>query len=249
MFDNWLSSRMDFTTEDKRECLATAKLIVDLTQKARGGGLLALEEDVDALNDTLLKKAINLIVDGINQEDVRKILQNYIIVGNYRNRRLLKRILIMEGMLALQRGSSPIIILELLASYFGEGFQPEYMGYFSKAENAPRKKITVEYFMDEIKAKQYFNLDKMEIFGNFDDLSMQALIREISHIDIVRVIRSLPENVIMKFLNNMSKRNAEMIMESCLAMRSIRESDIVDAQSKILETLKELEQAGQIIII
>ena len=132
MFDYWVSDRMDFTTEDKRECFETAKIIVDLAEKVRESGLLALEREIDKMPDILLKKAIKLVVDGIFEEETRKILHNWIIAGNYRGRRLFKRLLITEGILAIQRGCSPGFIRDdTLASYFGENMLPEYMGCFN----------------------------------------------------------------------------------------------------------------------
>jgi len=137
MFDYWVSSRMEFTLEDKRECLETTTTIAGLAMKVRQGGISALKAEIgalDPLNDKLLIKAINLIVGGVIGDEVRKILQNYIIVGNYRNRRLLKRLLVMEGMIALQNGHSPEFIRDfVLASFFGEGFQQEYAAYTATA--------------------------------------------------------------------------------------------------------------------
>ena len=247
MFEYWVSERMDFTTEDKRECLATVKIILDLAEKVRNGGLLALESEIDKMPDILLKKAINLVVDGVCEDEIRKTLQNWIIAGNYRGRRLFKRLLITDGMLAIHRGCGPVFIRdEVLASYFGENMLPEYTGYFNKTDNAPRKKITVEYFLAQVKENPGAFVSELDELRELDDIAMQVLIRETSQIDLVRIIKSLPENIIIKILCSMSKRNAEMIMESCLAMRNIRETDINDAKTKILETARELEQSGQI---
>jgi len=239
MFDYWVSERMDFTTEDKRECFETAKIIVELAEKVRGGGVLALESEIDKMPDILLKKAIELFVDGVREDDIRKTLQNWIIAGNYRGRRLFKRLLITEGMLAIHNGCNPGFIRdEVLASYFGENMLPEYTAYFNRAFNIPRTKITVGEFLNQIKDNRPGKFGETGIFEDFDDMAMQELLRGISQIYIIRVIRSLPDDVVVKFLNNMSKRNAEMIMESCLAMRYIRETDAADAYENILAAAK-----------
>ncbi len=51
-------------------------ILVDFAQKARKEGLLALEKDVDALDDPFLRKGLMLVVDGIEPETVREILEN-----------------------------------------------------------------------------------------------------------------------------------------------------------------------------
>ena len=54
-----------------------AKIIqlVSFSEKARRDGLLALEDDMDELNDDFLKKALQLVVDGTDPEIVRNVMQ------------------------------------------------------------------------------------------------------------------------------------------------------------------------------
>jgi chemotaxis protein MotA len=55
---------------------AAADKMVVLSEKARRDGLLALEEDVDALGDEFAKKGVQLVVDGADSDLVRGILQS-----------------------------------------------------------------------------------------------------------------------------------------------------------------------------
>jgi len=126
MFDYWVSSRMEFSNEGKRTCFETAKLMINLAVRVRAGGLLALEDE--SHKDKFLAIAVKLIVGGVHDEEtVRRTMQNWIIAGNYRGRALLKRILIMEGIVYILHGYSAKIISEELASYFGEDLLPEYL--------------------------------------------------------------------------------------------------------------------------
>ena len=52
----------------------TVESMVALSEKARRDGLLALEDDIDALDDEFAKKGIQLVVDGADSELVRAIL-------------------------------------------------------------------------------------------------------------------------------------------------------------------------------
>lgn len=50
------------------------RLLVGFAQKARREGLLAMEEDAEAVEDHFLRKGIRLVVDGTDPETVRQIL-------------------------------------------------------------------------------------------------------------------------------------------------------------------------------
>lgn len=51
------------------------KMMVDLSNKSRREGLLALEEDIEHIKDDFTKQAIMLMVDGIDSEDIKDMLE------------------------------------------------------------------------------------------------------------------------------------------------------------------------------
>ncbi len=50
-------------------------MLVTFSEKARREGLLALEDDIEEVNDPFLKKGVQLVVDGTDPELVRTILE------------------------------------------------------------------------------------------------------------------------------------------------------------------------------
>jgi chemotaxis protein MotA len=52
----------------------TIKLLVDLSNKARREGLLALEDTLDNLQDPFVKRGLQLVIDGVEPESVQNIL-------------------------------------------------------------------------------------------------------------------------------------------------------------------------------
>ncbi len=50
-------------------------MIVTFSEKARREGLLALEDDLDELDDAFLRKGIQLVVDGTDPEIIRNVLE------------------------------------------------------------------------------------------------------------------------------------------------------------------------------
>ncbi len=58
--------------QNSKEMIIT---LVSFSEKARREGLLALEDDLDELDDDFLKKGIQLVVDGTDPELVRRIME------------------------------------------------------------------------------------------------------------------------------------------------------------------------------
>ncbi len=61
--------------EPRSSAMSTISTLVDLSQKARREGLLALESAQSELKDDFLKKAMELVVDGIEAEIVKTTMQ------------------------------------------------------------------------------------------------------------------------------------------------------------------------------
>ncbi|MBO8129216.1 MAG: flagellar motor protein [Peptococcaceae bacterium] len=65
---------------------AVVQQIVDLAEKARREGLLALENQIEEIDDQFLKKGMQLVVDGADPEVVRSVLQTEIYSIQERHR-------------------------------------------------------------------------------------------------------------------------------------------------------------------
>jgi chemotaxis protein MotA len=63
-----------------------ARQLVELAQKARREGLLALEEDARNIDDPFLQKGLQLVVDGTEPEVVRAVLESEIAVWEEREK-------------------------------------------------------------------------------------------------------------------------------------------------------------------
>ena len=57
------------TKDDSKE--DTIRMLVDLSNKARREGLLALEAEQDKINDDFIKQSLQLVVDGVEPETIR----------------------------------------------------------------------------------------------------------------------------------------------------------------------------------
>jgi flagellar motor switch protein FliG len=81
-----------------------------------------------------------------------------------------------------------------------------------------------------------------------NDKGIQAVLKEVENDQLVLALKTASEGLKNKILNNMSSRAAETIREDMEFMGPVRISDVEAAQQKIVDIVRRLEEAGEIII-
>lgn len=81
-----------------------------------------------------------------------------------------------------------------------------------------------------------------------DNRSIQRFLREIDNSQLALALKGATEEVQNIIYNNMSKRLSEMIKEDLEYMGPVRLKDVEEAQQKIVNVIRKLEDAGEIII-
>ena len=81
-----------------------------------------------------------------------------------------------------------------------------------------------------------------------DNRSIQTVIRQIENNDWALALKSSTEEVEKAVFSNMSKRLAEMIKEDMEYMGPVRLRDVEEAQQKIVNVIRKLEDSGEIVI-
>ena len=103
--------------EDIPKINETIKEIIRLSQVARHYGLLELEIEANKKEtNKFLADGLMLIVDGNDPEYVELILMNIYYVNGYKGIKALQTLMVIEGLLAIQAGTNPYVILEILLS-------------------------------------------------------------------------------------------------------------------------------------
>jgi flagellar motor switch protein FliG len=89
----------------------------------------------------------------------------------------------------------------------------------------------------------------------FDDIVMvtdsgiQRVLKEIDNKDLSLALKAANEEVKNKVFSNMSSRASEMIREDMEYMGPVRLRDVESAQMRIVEVVRRLEDAGEIVIL
>jgi flagellar motor switch protein FliG len=97
---------------------------------------------------------------------------------------------------------------------------------------------------EEIKKRMFV----FEDIVNVDNRSIQRIIRDIENADLQLALKVASEEVREAIFKNMSKRMAETFREEMEFMGPVRLRDVEEAQTRIVATIRRLEEAGEIII-
>ena len=97
---------------------------------------------------------------------------------------------------------------------------------------------------DEIRKKMFVFEDILLL----EDRAIQRVLREVDNNDLAVSLKSANEQVQTAIFNNLSKRLAVMIKEDMEFMGPVRMKDVEEAQQKIVNIIRKLEDAGEIVI-
>ncbi len=96
----------------------------------------------------------------------------------------------------------------------------------------------------EVRAK-LFTFDDIELI---EDRQMQMVLRNVDASRLPLALKGVSEIVRDKFLNNLSSRAKENLLDEFELLGSVRMSDVEEAQTEILETIRTLEESGDLVI-
>ena len=97
---------------------------------------------------------------------------------------------------------------------------------------------------DEIRRKMFVFEDILSL----DDKSIQRVLREVDNNELAVALKGATEEVQNVIFNNLSKRLAAMIKEDMEYMGPVRLKDVEEAQQRIVNVVRKLEDSSEIII-
>ena len=97
---------------------------------------------------------------------------------------------------------------------------------------------------DEIRKKMFVFEDILLL----DDRAIQRVLRDVDNADLGVALKAANEEVQNVIFKNLSKRLAAMIKEDMDFMGPVRLKDVEEAQQKIVNNIRKLEDAGEIVI-
>ncbi|MEZ0323926.1 MAG: flagellar motor switch protein FliG [Hydrogenothermaceae bacterium] len=107
--------------------------------------------------------------------------------------------------------------------------------------------------LEEIRKENAFLADaieermfKFEDIVKIDNRGIMEILKNVDKNDLLVALKGAPQEIIDKFLANMSKRAAQMFMEDMEVLGPVKKSDVENARKKIIQVIKNLIQTGVI---
>jgi len=97
---------------------------------------------------------------------------------------------------------------------------------------------------EEIRKRMFVFEDILKL----DDRSVQLVLREINTQDLAVALKGASEDLKEKIFNNMSKRAQQLLKDEIEFMGPVRVKDVEEAQQKIINVIRRLEEAGEIVV-
>jgi flagellar motor switch protein FliG len=81
-----------------------------------------------------------------------------------------------------------------------------------------------------------------------NDKGIQSVLKEVEHDELALALKTASEELQAKIFKNMSERASQLIKEDMEFMGPVRLSDVEGAQQRIVDIVRRLEEAGEVII-
>ena len=225
----------------KRQCLGLVSEILQLATKARNYGLLSLGKEAEESPSFLLRKGLQLALDGVKSNTARLVLELYILTGDYTGKDLLERCIILEGV-------HPKLLKEVLLAFLGESehvmLKEEFEARERQKLESHLKKIIKKPAASDSSAK----LGKIIAGLNHKKLKgfLQTINIEDAYFNLAKAIKNMEGKVQIKLFNHLPERSSASLLEALERVDTIEHHEIREAQHKVVAILTELKDQGRI---
>ena len=243
-YDAEFCKQIRVSVDEKRQCLPLVSEILKLAVKGRNFGLLSLGQEAEESSSFLLRKGLQLALDGVKSHTARTILEVLILTGDYTGKELLKRCIILEGVMGILEGLHPKLLKELLLAFFGEDGHTLFNEEFEAKEKA--KLLSYLEQIEKKPAATNSSAKLGKIIARLDKKTTKAFLQIINMEDLARVVKDMDGKVQVKVFNHLTERGALLLLEAIEQMDSIEHHEIVEAQNKVVAIISELRDQGRI---
>jgi hypothetical protein len=224
--------------KEKRACLKRVSELLSLATSARHYGLLSLGKEAEEHNSFLMRKGLQLALDGVKSQTARTILELYIFTADYSGKDLLERCIILEGVIGILEGMHPKLLKELLLSFLGESGYAIYQD-----EYEPLEKQRLETYLIKVEdqpAASRSAVDLCDMIEPLHDSTIQRFLQVINIDDLAKVIVQLDGGSQIRLFNNLPERGAFLLLDTIEQLNSVQPIEVQEAQEKVADILAEL---------
>lgn len=273
VWNGFLNEMRHDVTEKQKTAVAAEKekqligrclfYLTDFARTAREKGVLAMEDAASALDDeneteALLFKAVQMVVDGMNGEDIAEVLSNEYWVSAPKGYQATAVYLCIRGMLFIQENTNPLVLKQLLVSMLPASVRKECVEICDQYEEKSRAERDAE---KNRAAKLYFETDfsrtdvPMESaewswfegqLAKMHDVEVQRFLREVENGYLMQALTGMKKEAREKLAKNMSARFRELILQDCYLNADMDDEAIKEGVAYVMEILKMLQACGEV---
>lgn len=246
--DTWLFNLVRFSSGASPEGLslsaAMGRRIEAYSRAALANGLLSLEDALPHEEDPELRRAISLVVDGVDPEMIKENLALALANRADKADDALRLLVIFYGVLALQAAFPARLIWARLAALFPEGYYPEAEGGNAAQDAMERVESLLALLpLGPIAEGEDEDLGCLAWMADAD---IQKFLREIDSQDLAIALAACPRAIAEAVLRNMSKRATGVLVEDIYGAARAGTDDRADAFRRLRGALTALDEAGEI---
>lgn len=242
IYDYAIAQKAHCSEKEKKELKPLIRRIFDYAVISRREGLLAVEDSLKNEKSGLLCQGLELVIDGTDPEIVSNILKNNIYMSDKKGSTLLEKIIIHSGVCGIQKGYSPLILLQILAAFIGNS-ESEII----EETTGEYKAKTINSFLShtpELSGVPMLDTILPKLHGRF----IQKMLREVDTNELSKSLFGASTETKRIVFKNMSPRAAFLVAEDCSYLSPIKKEDVEQAQTKLKNILKKLEKSGEIVL-
>ncbi|RHX81457.1 LIC10244 family PerRA/PerRB upregulated protein [Leptospira yasudae] len=218
---------------DREKSLKTLGMMLELSEKCYVFGKYFLIDAFDSEEHPfLLRKGFDLMGIGMDTENVHNILKGYIVSGNYEGKELLDRIIILEGMEAIQKEVHVTVFLEKVASYFGESYQESFWNFVTQKRKEIDTILLNDFYAEFCNSKPQIDSDILlsRAFHSLSYNELKDLLRQVSLPDLAEALKSVREKLVIQVLDFLDRESSRWLMKELM-----RSDDSYDSSEKVKE--------------
>ncbi|MCL2203357.1 MAG: hypothetical protein FWB88_05415 [Defluviitaleaceae bacterium] len=239
-----------FTPAERDACLPIVDRMAVLAKLARTEGILALEEWCNTQEKDFLTFLLMMVVDGTDPAIVEDMGETLIDADGHTGEALLSRLMLLEGVQAIQMGMHPLLLEAKLLAMLGESYlisRGYYMsgGIFNNPLNQLKHDALAKLFAQKALPQ---SADFNTLFTAMGNRDMQAVMRETAQTELALALKGCTAELGHRFLTNCSSRLSVLILEEMEAMPNTQEEEILFAQKRMLNIVKRMRDAGEILL-
>ena len=237
-YDAEFCRQMRISDSEKDDCLKLISDIIYLATSARNYGLLSLGKAAEESESFLLRKGLELALDGVKSTTARTILELYIFSTDYMGKDLLERCIILEGVIGIMEGAHPKLLKELLLSFLGESGHDVYKKEFDIEEIEK-----LEAYLKDVEKKPAASdsASKLgKLLGPLNNAALKQFLQTINIDDLAKVIADLPGAVQIRLFNSLPKRGAFLVVDAIEQQGALEAQEIEEAHEKVVAIINEL---------